>query len=93
MTNENCAKTEYGSFKITSNMVCAGYPSGGSDTCQGDSGGPLVVQKSPTDDSAIVYGVVSWGIGCARPGYPGVYTRVTKYVDWILNHMKGKDYL
>ena len=74
-------------------MVCAGYPSGGSDTCQGDSGGPLVVQKSPTDDSAIVYGVVSWGIGCARPGYPGVYTRVTKYVDWILNHMKGKDYL
>ena len=58
-------------------MVCAGnVASGGIDTCQGDSGGPLMV-------NGVLIGLTSFGIGCARPGYPGVYTEVKTYASFI----------
>ncbi|KAH8380847.1 hypothetical protein KR200_007996, partial [Drosophila serrata] len=61
---------------ITEAMICAGVPEGGKDACQGDSGGPLVVNGKLT-------GIVSWGEGCARPNYPGVYSNVAHFKDWI----------
>ncbi|XP_024915380.1 trypsin [Cynoglossus semilaevis] len=61
---------------ISENMICAGSPYGGKDSCQGDSGGPLICNGK-------LMGIVSWGISCANPRYPGVYTKVSNYVDWI----------
>jgi secreted trypsin-like serine protease len=58
-------------------MVCAGRQTlGGRDACQGDSGGPLVVAGQ-------LVGIVSWGTGCAEPGHPGVYTRLSAMVDAV----------
>lgn len=48
-------------------------------THQGDSGGPLFV----CDPKCRQIGITSWGIGCARDRFPGVYTRVAAYQDWI----------
>ena len=62
-------------------MLCAGVPEGGKDTCSGDSGGPIFTQDG------VQVGVVSWGFGCARPGLPGVYARVSGAYDWIVNEV------
>lgn len=64
-----------------SNMLCAGPLAGGKDSCQGDSGGPLAVQAG--DGSWRLIGAVSFGYGCAEPGYPGVYHRLTSTASWI----------
>lgn len=62
-------------------MLCAGTAVDPvRDTCQGDSGGPLAVDVAGTWTLA---GITSFGQGCADPDYPGVYTRVTTYTDWI----------
>lgn len=68
---------------LTDNMLCAGLPQGGKDSCQGDSGGPLVVADGSNWQQA---GIVSFGIGCALPDFPGVYTRVSRYIDWIRSY-------
>lgn len=65
----------YGS-RIINSMMCAGVA--GKDTCQGDSGGPLAQQGTRT-----LIGVTSFGAGCGRSGYPGVYTKVSAYRSWI----------
>lgn len=62
-----------GTELITDNMLCAGEPEGGFDSCQGDSGGPLFVEEAGI---AFQVGVVSFGLGCATPGIPGVYARL-----------------
>jgi len=65
---------------LTDNMVCAGELSATKDSCYGDSGGPLVVF---IQDRYYLAGIVSWGEGCARNGYYGVYTRVSSFDSFI----------
>ena len=61
-------------------MICGGEE--GVDSCQGDSGGPLVAK---VNGKFTLVGVTSFGLGCARANRPGVYTRVTNYLDFINN--------
>lgn len=81
---EEC-RTKYEVFKqvvIDNTTLCAGR--GGKDACQGDSGGPMMYVYNK---KAYIVGVVSFGFRCAEPKFPGVYTRVQHYKEWILAHL------
>ena len=80
VTTEVCGN-DYASsgYTITDGMICAGEA--GKDSCQGDSGGPMVGTNKAGE--TVLVGVVSWGIGCAQEGYPGVYARVAYFLDWL----------
>ncbi|XP_049870792.1 trypsin-1-like isoform X2 [Pectinophora gossypiella] len=80
---QQCRGMKYRASRITNNMLCAGRAS--TDSCQGDSGGPLLVQDG---DKFQIVGIVSWGVGCGRPGYPGVYTRITRYLPWLRANLR-----
>lgn len=64
-------------------MLCAGILKGGQDSCFGDSGGPLVYQDPENKGAWTLLGLVSWSRGCGGKMIPGVYTRVSNYLDWI----------
>jgi len=79
----------YDDCKITSNMLCAqGRTDDGNiiDACAGDSGGPLVCEAGGV---WTLYGITSWGQGCAGPDHPGVWSRVHQAMDWIQEVLAG----
>jgi secreted trypsin-like serine protease len=65
---------------ITDAMICAFIPGGGKGSCQGDSGSPLMIN---TNKGWQQIGIVSWGIGCAAEGFPGIYTRTAVFSNWV----------
>jgi len=82
ISNTQCSQYYDG---ITARMLCAYVNGGGKDSCQGDSGGPASIISGDFE----LVGIVSWGIGCARPNYPGVYTRVSSVYSWICSNTNG----
>ncbi|KRZ28507.1 Neurotrypsin [Trichinella pseudospiralis] len=69
----------YGNL-LSERAFCAGYLQGHVDSCKGDSGGPFACLS---DGKYYLFGVISWGDGCAQEYRPGVYTRVRDYLTWI----------
>ncbi|PNF37818.1 hypothetical protein B7P43_G09241 [Cryptotermes secundus] len=82
ITHDTCRHIyrNYTDGSIELGMNCAGYLEGGKDACNGDSGGPLQC-------GGLLTGVVSWGEKCALPNYPGVYSDVAYYKDWIAQQL------
>ncbi|XP_043235315.1 clotting factor G beta subunit-like [Amphibalanus amphitrite] len=75
---------------LTDSVLCATGGGGGGgelarDACRGDSGGPLV--RRLADGSYQLVGIVSAGVGCGNPEFPGLYTRISAHIDWILQNI------
>jgi secreted trypsin-like serine protease len=83
--DEATCRNAYPRYAIGDGQICAGYPDLTKDSCTGDSGGPLLA----FDRAGCPYqvGIVSWGIGCARPGRFGIYSRVSHFMPFIRTHV------
>ncbi|XP_054729908.1 trypsin-like [Anastrepha obliqua] len=76
--------TERHNGRTTTDHICGGVDEGGKGQCSGDSGGPLVY------DGHIQLGIVSWSIKpCTVYPYPGVYTKVSHYINWIKENIEA----
>ncbi|XP_054751071.2 atrial natriuretic peptide-converting enzyme-like isoform X9 [Lytechinus pictus] len=85
--NDECDQM-YGD--VIPSKICAGYKSGGYDSCNGDSGGPLACEGD--DGRWHLIGITSYGnLGCGDPGFPGVYTRVSSFLDFISDTIEQQD--
>uniref|UniRef100_A0A8C6Y0T1 Transmembrane serine protease 3 n=1 Tax=Naja naja TaxID=35670 RepID=A0A8C6Y0T1_NAJNA len=85
ISNKVCNHGEIYGGIVASSMLCAGFLKGGIDTCQGDSGGPLACKDMNTWK---LVGTTSFGVGCAEENKPGVYSRITSFLDWIHEQME-----
>ncbi|XP_042899849.1 proclotting enzyme [Parasteatoda tepidariorum] len=83
--NDKCKVVFRREVPITGANLCAG--DGDKDACRGDSGGPLMLAHQ--DGKFYLIGLVSFGKKCAEPGVPGVYTRITNFLDWIERNVEN----
>nr|XP_053635794.1 trypsin-7-like [Cherax quadricarinatus] len=79
VSDENC-RISYGEDAVEDSMLCAGWSDGHADACDGDQGGPLLCWGH-------LHGIASWGENCGDSFYPGVYTEIAFFRNWILNHI------
>jgi secreted trypsin-like serine protease len=79
VSDRACARAYGHDVVTTSTEICAGAK--GRDTCAGDSGGPLLVWDEAGTPFQV--GITSFGHGCARARYPGVYTEVPAILDFL----------
>ncbi|KAL9910555.1 uncharacterized protein ACN427_005164 isoform 2-T13 [Glossina fuscipes fuscipes] len=80
---DNC-RSVYHDYTITKNMFCAGHKRGRIDTCAGDSGGPLLCRDTTRPNHPwTIFGITSFGDGCAKRNKFGIYAKVPNYVDWV----------
>jgi len=91
-SNNDCTNV-YKSARVQlgQGQMCAGGERG-KDSCRGDSGGPLMAQNTNSNGDVFwaVVGIVSFGPSpCGMQGWPGVYTRVSEYSDWIINKIRA----
>lgn len=86
--NVNCNGLKVGGQRITQKMLCAGGHEG-KDTCVGDSGGPLAIMEG---GHHILVGITSFGSKCGLKGVPAVYTRVSEYLDWVVQNTRDALY-
>jgi secreted trypsin-like serine protease len=88
VVGQPACKQVYGDDKITDANFCAGET--GKDSCQGDSGGPLFVTTDTGEK--LQAGVVSWGVGCGREGYYGVYASIGNFEQWIKQRVSDAEF-
>ncbi len=86
IVSDSQAEAAFG-LHIDKFTIPAGVPDGGKGICSGDSGGPLVVRD--VNNEWKLAGIVSRGRGCARPGIPDLYTRISALEAWIMGHVSG----
>lgn len=97
--NRNYSRLEIGWLSIDEHFLCASDPQGKRDACQGDSGGPLMwnnqqgALEQTSSEKWYQLGLVSFGYGCANTQYPGVYTRISYYIPWIVKIVNGRNNL
>ncbi|XP_060127046.1 transmembrane protease serine 9-like [Zootoca vivipara] len=84
-----CNRYDSYAGRLTKNMLCAGSMTGRVDSCQGDSGGPLMCYFRNVTRYYLI-GITSFGFGCGRPRYPGIYVRTVNYRNWIDAHLLAK---
>jgi len=84
----NCNIAYNGLTTLIESQLCAGGKDGGRDACAGDSGGPLVVKDTSTG-RFYQAGIVSFGMGCGRREYPGVYSKVSSFTQWVFDTVKN----
>lgn len=97
LCNRSYSKLDISWLNIDEHFICASDPYGKRDACQGDSGGPLMWNNQQGDldqqlssEKWYQLGLVSFGHGCANTEYPGVYTRISYYMPWILKIVNGR---